>query len=193
MFIDYIMLIYFLVVPVSILLSIKFLPGNGNLFLDILIIAGNIEYLYFGNVSDLSRALMIMLLYLPVMILLTAHPGLARKLVCFNRQKPEFSLNRQLGILLATLREELVWRLAFVAVLRRISICEYAIIFAGTALFYISHMNLSRRLILPAQIDLLLFSSLLYLLYSKTDSILSVWLVHYLRNAFVTCFRNNRC
>ncbi|MGB9774545.1 MAG: CPBP family glutamic-type intramembrane protease [Bacteroidota bacterium] len=99
--------------------------------------------------------------------------------------------NAYLPILFNTLKEELVWRSAFVYVGRWNNIPDAVLLVLGSFLFYLVHWNPKSRIVLLTEVEFLCFSCLLYLAYIKLETLVGVWLIHFIRNSYLRFCRSN--
>ena len=87
------------------------------------------------------------------------------------------------------LREELVWRSAFVFSMRALEVPDVATIAAGSTLFYLLHWRGQKRIVILTELELFLFCALLTGLYLSTMSVLVTWIVHFVRNSYLAFHR----
>ena len=92
-------------------------------------------------------------------------------------------------ILLSTLKEELIWRSTFVYILRNIQASDLSILLLGSGLFYLLHWPKKSKIIFMTEFELYLFSFYLYFIYLRTDSLIVVWIIHFIRNSYLKYFR----
>ena len=128
-------------------------------------------------------------LYLPVMILMTSNQAIRDfgRAMRFPRMK---NINyRDIGhivsILSISMIEELIWRVAYVCLLRKLNIQEMIIILTGAILFTIAHWSKDKRPVLREQAEFFLFSVMLYIIFIVYESLISVWLIHASRNIII--------
>jgi hypothetical protein len=130
------------------------------------------------------------ILYLPVMVLLTSN-GL-KYFLRFNYKVVRWikyivsDKKKSIIILFRTLWEELIWRCAFVFCMNILSCPNILIISIGSILFYSIHVSaISKKIVLMKEIELLIFSILLYFTYIKLESLFIVWGIHFIRNSYI--------
>jgi len=97
-----------------------------------------------------------------------------------------------LPILFNTLKEELIWRSAFVYLGRRNNIPDPILLVLGSFLFYFIHWNPKNRIVLLTEVELLCFCFLLYLVYMELETLPGVWLIHFIRNSYLRFSRSKR-
>lgn len=147
-----------------------------------------------GSPREILIASFCGLAYLPIMISFTT-PSL--NYLRLFRFRPGRWINHtimngvmSLTILVDTLKEELVWRVALVWLARQMMIDDVLIIFTGALCFYGIHWIPRPLVILMTEFELFLFSLLLYIVYIKTASLIGVWIIHILRNSYIHFCRN---
>jgi hypothetical protein len=90
---------------------------------------------------------------------------------------------------ISCLREELVWRSAFVFSMEALEVPNIATIVAGSTLFYLLHWRGQKRIVILTEVELFLFCTLLFILYLSTMSVLVTWIVHFVRNSYLAFHR----
>ncbi|MCP4970934.1 MAG: CPBP family intramembrane metalloprotease [Arcobacter sp.] len=138
----------------------------------------------------------ISIIYFPFMVALSS-PGfkflLSFKFKIYLWLKSHFTLTRKhKTILINTLIEELVWRSSFIYICSELGFTNIIIIIIGSLLFYLIHLDLSKKIIVLSEIELLIFSFLLYIIFISTESILVVWLIHFMRNSYLQFIKSDK-
>lgn len=95
-----------------------------------------------------------------------------------------------LPVLLQTLKEELVWRSAFVYLGRFNNIPDHLLLVVGSILFYLIHWNPKGRIVILTEFELLCFSFLLYVVYLELHTLIGVWAIHFIRNSYLRYHRS---
>jgi len=70
-------------------------------------------------------------------------------------------------------------------------IANIFIIIFGSILFYTIHFKKKQKITLLVELELLLFSVLLYSVYLKTNSLFDIWIIHFIRNAYLDFYKTN--
>lgn len=100
--------------------------------------------------------------------------------------------NSHKAILIRTLIEELVWRSSFTYICRELGLENVYIIISGSLLFYLIHLDLSKKIIVLSEFELLIFSFLLYFVFISTESIIVVWIIHFMRNSYLQFIKSDK-
>ncbi|MBU1299114.1 MAG: CPBP family intramembrane metalloprotease [Proteobacteria bacterium] len=95
-----------------------------------------------------------------------------------------------LPVLLQTLKEELVWRSAFMYLGRFNNIPDPLLLVVGSILFYLIHWNAKGRVVILTELELLCFSFLLYVVYLELQTLIGVWIIHFIRNSYLRYYRS---
>lgn len=159
----------------------------------VLVIMG-IYYAKVGSISDIIMYPILSLIYLPFMVAFNS-PNFAflfsYKYRIYEWIKSLFSFNKQIMVtLIQTLVEELVWRSAFIYICNQLGFTAVQILVAGSLLFYLIHLDLSKKIIILSEFELLVFSFILYLIFISTESIITVWIIHFMRNSYLQFIKN---
>jgi len=192
--ISILLLSFYLIYAFSKIFSVKILPRFWiGLFEICLIFLGLISVLI-GDVSAIIGSIIYGLLYLPLMVALTS-PSLkyffSFRYHIINWLKSIFGdIKLYIPILYNTFREELIWRSSFVFLLRFNRINHVIIFIIGSILFYSIHFNKNAKIVLLTEIELLLFSCLLYIVYLEYNSFIAIWLIHFIRNSYLYFYRS---
>jgi membrane protease YdiL (CAAX protease family) len=163
------------------------------IFFELYILLIGLYYIQSGSIAAILIFSPFGIIYLPIMFLFTS-PSLkyflrfSYNLLSWIRSvilHPKLYVY----ILLNTLKEELIWRSAFVNILRSIYTNDLAILLSGSILFYLLHWPKKSKFTFMTEIELYIFSLLLYFLYLRTDSLIVVWIIHFIRNSYLKFFR----
>lgn len=159
----------------------------------VLVIIG-VYYAKVGSISDIIMYPILSLIYFPFMVAFSS-PNftflLTYKFRIYEWIKSLFPFNKQIMVtLIQTLVEELVWRSAFIYIFNQFGFTTFQILIAGSLLFYFIHLNLSKKIIILSEIELLVFSFILYLIFISTESIITVWIIHFMRNSYLQFIKN---
>ena len=147
-----------------------------------------------GSLPEILIATMSGFAYLPIMILCTTPAAFLSRFIRLSpaRWIKYAKKNRilSLSILIGTLKEELIWRVALVWLARQMMIGDGIIILTGALCFYGIHWKPQSLVVLMTEIELFIFSLLLYVVYIQTTSLIGVWAIHFLRNTCIFYCRN---
>lgn len=161
---------------------------------EIIILFVGIYSIKLGEYYLIIASIFIAIVYLPLMVLLTS-PTL-NYFLKFNYKWYSWInfivINKLITIrvLLKTLKEELIWRSAYVEILSSLNVSNPLIIISGTIYFYLIHFKCKKKVILLQELELFLFSFFLILSYILTNSILVVWIIHFIRNSYIIFHKN---
>jgi hypothetical protein len=192
--ISVLLLSFYFIYALSKIFSLRILSQISMALFEIcLIILGLIKILV-GDVDAIIRSIIYGLLYLPLMVALTS-PSVKyffsfRYQFCFWLKSIFRDFKLYIPILYKTFREELIWRSSLVFLLRFFHLNQVVIFIIGSILFYSIHFNKNAKIVLLTEIELLLFSCLLYVVYLEYNSFLTVWLIHFIRNSYLYFYRS---
>jgi len=193
-YINLFLLSYFLSAPVSIIYKKKNIITFIESTLSIILIIIGLHTIVLEGLLNNFKCIIWGLFYLPAMILMTsANFSTAMYGIRLIKKLPEYYISfprKAIVILLQTFKEELIWRCSFVHLMGEIGVDKIYIAGLGSLLFYLIHWSGERRFILLVQIELFLFSVILYTVYLCTASIFAVWMLHFIRNLYIKFYRS---
>ena len=139
--------------------------------------------------------LAVLALYIPLM-LISANPVLfpLKKFVVALKQWPKMLFRKPVdskNIFLRSIEEELVWRGAFANIAIAAGMPVEIIVFLGGILFYTIHINSKRKIEPMIEIEFLFFSFFIITVFVVTGSLLTVIIIHFIRNSFLLCYRES--
>ncbi|WP_434968535.1 CPBP family glutamic-type intramembrane protease [Rosettibacter primus] len=194
---NYILFMYYLMQTISHLYLIRWAPFLINsyliriifAFLEIILLSIGLYNIKIGGFYIIITSPFIAVIYLPLIVLLTSPSFqyfVSYRYRFWNWIK--FIVTKYLKtikILLQTLKEELIWRSAFVVIATILGISNILIVIIGSLMFYFIHWEWKKKIILLQEFELWLFSLLLYMLFLYTNSLLAVWIIHFIRNSYL--------
>ena len=162
-------------------------------FLELIILLIGLNYISLGSTTTVFIFCPFGILYLPIMLLFTT-PSL-KYFMGFNynlfswARSVFFFPKLYVHIFFSTFLEELIWRSTYVNILRNIHINYFSILLSGSILFYLLHWPKKSKFTFMTEIELYIFSLFLYFIYLRTESLVVVWIIHFIRNSYIKFFR----
>ncbi len=180
--------IYFLDVYDYLIPSQRFLRRMVDFLKWILIIFGILNT-SLGSFDHILLSVLAGLIYLPLMV----HLNPPRQKIRGKQEANFIEWFKTLFLIpkvyraefIDTLKEELIWRCALVYLLSSLGLTPWLIMVISGLLFFTVHFDLTTRIIIVAQAELLFLSMLLYLIYLLTGSVMCVLIVHFCRNSYL--------
>jgi len=101
---------------------------------------------------------------------------------------------KSLNCILAVIKEELIWRYEYVYFMQMLEFNKVLIILFGSVLFYAIHWGKTEKIVLLSEIEFLIFSLLLYIIYFYSNSMVLLITIHFMRNSYLDFikYRNER-
>lgn len=173
--------------------SLRILPRFWMELFEICLIFLGLIKILIGDLDAIIRSIIYGLLYLPLMVALTSSSLIyffSFRYHIINWLKSIFRNTKlYIPILYKTFKEELIWRSSFVFLLRFNRINPVIIFIIGSILFYSIHFNKNIKIVILTEIELLLFSCLLYIVYLEYNSFIAVLFIHFIRNSYLYFYR----
>lgn len=192
---SFVLLAYYVYRAASALINFRrFLAIRAALEISLALIG--LWWLVVGSPAAIMLSAAIGIAYLPVTIGLTS-PSLTYFLAFRYRFAEWISTiikdrSSYISVSLQTLKEELVWRSAFLHLGRVVDIPDLALVAIGSVMFYLIHWSPKGRIVVLTELELVCFSVLLYVVYVELDTLVGVWVIHFIRNSYLRFYRSNQ-
>jgi hypothetical protein len=185
-------LLYYILYPLSKIIHFRIPAKFLRIIESLYFVIGCLIYLYlpkFETINWLIFGILIWIIYLPIMIAMNS--GSINHFLRFKYGLIKYckylilNKNKSLNCILAVIKEELIWRYEYVYFMQMLEFNKGLIIFVGSVLFYAIHWGKKGKIILLSEIEFLIFSVLLYIVYFYSNSMILLITIHFMRNSYL--------